>query len=83
MIIKGGLCMSSYLLGFTGVDFSLESLEGGNGDVLNKSVEFFSGFSIFVLLSGDSDSDSSGEISNTLAPDILVKSLVDSDVLID
>ncbi len=49
--------------------------------MLNKGVEFLSGFSIFVLLSGDSDSDSSGEISNTLAPDELVESLVNSDVL--
>jgi hypothetical protein len=77
---KLSLCID-FLLGFTGVDFSDQSLEGGDGNVLDERVELFSAFSIFVSSSGNSDSDSSGKISDTLAPDELVKSLVNSNIL--
>jgi len=49
--------------------------------MLDEGVELFARFSVFVSSSGDSDSDSSGKISNTLAPDELVESLVNSDIL--
>lgn len=70
-----------HLLSFSSVDFCDQSLECGNGDVLNERVEFFSAFSIFVSSSGNSYSNSSGEISDTIAPDELVESLVNSDIL--
>ena len=49
--------------------------------MLNKSEELVAGFSILILSSGHSYSDSSGEVSDTIAPDELVQSLVNSDII--
>ncbi len=50
-------------------------------NVLDEGVEFALGAALFLIaLAGDSDSDSVGEVSDSLAPDELVEFGVDADV---
>lgn len=57
------------------------SVEIFNIDVLDEGVPFISRFAIvFVSFSGDSDSDSSWEVSDTLDPKCLVKLGVNSNI---
>ena len=49
--------------------------------MFNQSVELGLGFFIFVLSSGHSDSNLSGDISDSIAPDELVEPGVHSDII--
>ena len=59
----------------------LEAVEGVDLDVLDKAVEFLLGVLILVLLSADSHSDLSGNVSDTSAPHKSVEAGVNADVL--
>jgi len=59
----------------------LEAFEGRNLDVLDKRVELLLGILILVLLSADSDTDLSGNISDTSAPNPSVEAGVNADLL--
>ena len=60
--------------------FSEESAVGFNIEVLNKSEELRLSTFLFVLSLLESNSDSSGDISNTVAPDELVEFGVNADI---
>jgi hypothetical protein len=49
--------------------------------VLDKRVELLLGILILVLLSADSDTDLSGNVSDTSAPDKSVEARVNADIL--
>jgi hypothetical protein len=49
--------------------------------MLNKSVEFGFCTFFFVSSSGKSDTDSAGDVSDTIAPDELVEFSVNSDIV--
>jgi hypothetical protein len=49
-------------------------------DVLDEGVELAGGTLFLVAFAGDSDSDSVGEVADTLVPDELVELRVDADV---
>ena len=66
----------SFSLGLLGK----ESAVGFNIEVLNKSEELRLSTFFFVLSLLESNSDSSGDISNTIAPDELVEFGVDADI---
>jgi hypothetical protein len=66
----------SFSLGLLGK----ESAVGFNIEVLNKSEELRLSTLFFVLSLLESNSDSSGDISNTIAPDELVELGVDADI---
>ena len=59
----------------------LESLEGRDGDVLHKRVELLLGILILVLLSADSDTDLSGDVSDASAPHKPVQAGVNTNLL--
>jgi hypothetical protein len=59
----------------------LEALEGVNLEVLNQGVELVLGVLIFVLLSADSHTDLSGNVSDTGRPEESVKAGVNTHVL--
>ena len=59
----------------------LETIEGRYLDVLDKRVELLLGILILVLLSADSDTDLSGNVSDTSAPDKSVEAGVNADLL--
>jgi len=63
------------LLGFHG----LEVGKIFNRDVLDEGVEFMLGFLVFVSLAGDSHTDFSGYVSDTVDPDVSVKVSVNLD----
>ena len=50
-------------------------------EVLNEGVELFLGVFILILLSADSHTDLSGNVSDTLAPEESVKAGVDTNIL--
>lgn len=66
----------SFSLGLLGK----ESAVGFNIEVLNKSEELRLSTLFFVLSLLESNSDSSGDISDTVAPDELVEFGVDADI---
>ena len=59
----------------------LEAVEGVDLDVLDKAVELLLGVLILVLLSADSYSDLSGDVSDTSAPHKSVEAGVNAYVL--
>jgi len=59
----------------------LEAFEGRNLDVLDKRVELLLGILILVLLSADSDTDLSGNVSDTSAPHKSVEAGVNTNIL--
>ena len=59
----------------------LETLEGVNLEVLDEAVELLLGLLIFVLLSADSDSDLSGDVSDASAPHKSVQARINADIL--
>jgi hypothetical protein len=69
----------SYLL--VSDDLCLQSLETLNWNVLDKSVHLLSSIFILVSTTAHSNSDSGGEVLDTLGPDELVQVRVDSDIL--
>ena len=63
------------------VDLGGALVEFVNLDELNETVEFLLGILILVSLSGDSDSDLAGNVSDTVHPDVSVELSVDADIL--
>lgn len=59
----------------------LKSLERRDLNELCESVKLFIGIFVFITLSRKSDTDSGGWLFDTSAPDELVKSGIDSDIL--
>jgi hypothetical protein len=62
-------------------ELGLSSLVSVNGNVLGESVESLFSLLIVVLLSAESNSNSSRDVSDSLGPEELVESGVDSDIL--
>ena len=59
----------------------LEAGEGVDLDVLDEAVELVLGVLIFVLLSADSHTDSSGNVSDASAPHKSVQAGINADIL--
>ena len=63
------------------VIFGDQAFEGVGWDVLNEGVELALALVIFISSSGDSNSDSFWDVSNSSAPKELIQLLVDSNIL--
>lgn len=68
-------------MAISSVLLSAESLEGLDLDKLAESVPFVASLILFVLATIHSNTDSLWDVSDSLAPDILVKLNVDSNIL--
>ena len=58
----------------------LEAVKRVDLDVLDEGVELVFGILVFVSLSGDSDADFAGDVSDTIDPDESVEASVNTDV---
>jgi len=59
----------------------VNSLEGGNGDVGDVSVQLVDAVLIFVALAGESDADPDRNAFDTLGPEMFIEAGVNTDVL--
>lgn len=78
-IIHRNLLAPSYLL--ISNDFRLQTLETLNRDVLNQSVHLLLGVLVLVSATAHSDSNSGGQVLDTLRPDELVEVGFNADIL--
>merc|ERR1712137_1146939 len=64
-----------------GVDVgSVNALEGGDGDVGDVGVQLVDAVLVFVALASESDANSDGDALDTLGPQVLVQTGVDTHV---
>jgi hypothetical protein len=58
----------------------LQTLEGGNRDEADKSVKLSLSIFIFITTTAHADTETTGDILDTLGPNVLVKLGVDTDI---